>query len=301
MRFESNTTGERAMAKTVEEGFRVFLSRLTPLVWESEAAQRHRQSIQACLKSNLGLNEFFRSGSFGNGTSIRGNSDVDYIASIPRDAIPRNSSTFLAKVRNALSRRFLNTRVRVKTPAVVVPFGVNGSETTEVIPAYFVSKSQKDYRIYEIANGAGGWMRTSPDAHNAYVTSVNNRLGNKVKSLIRLLKAWKYSRNVGISSFYLELRTTKYATTEEYIDYSIDVRNVLKMLWDSQLAAMQDPMGISGYIRPCLTEVRKAESLSKLKIALNRAEKAQQAELAGKTAEAFRWWRLLFGRFPSYI
>ena len=49
------------MAKTVEEGFQTFLKRLTPSETESEAAKRHRASIEDCLRRNFGLTQFFRS------------------------------------------------------------------------------------------------------------------------------------------------------------------------------------------------------------------------------------------------
>lgn len=289
------------MPYTVEEGFRVFLGSLTPSIGESGAAQRHRQSIQDCLKSNFGLNAFFRSGSFGSGTSVRSHSDVDYIASIPRENIPQNSISFLTKVRAALDRRFPYTGVRVKTPAVVVPFGTDASETTEVIPADFIRRTQQGHRIYEIADGSGSWMRTSPESHNAYVAAVNSRLSNKVKPLIRFLKAWKYFNNVPVSSFYLELRCARYASAESSIIYSIDIKNVFKLLWDRQLSAIQDPVGISGYVYACSTEAQKINSLAKLETALNRAYKARAAEQEDKPREAFYWWDRVFnGYFPRY-
>lgn len=71
------------MAKTVDEGFRIFHGWLTPTVTETATAKNHRASIEGCLKSNFDISRFFRTGSFGNGTSIRGYSDVDYFASIP--------------------------------------------------------------------------------------------------------------------------------------------------------------------------------------------------------------------------
>ncbi len=144
-------------------------------------------------------------------------------------------------------------------------------------------------------------MKSSPDAHNAYVAVVDGKLSNKVKPLVRFLKAWKYYRNVPIHSFYLELRVTEYASKEKSIIYSIDIKNIFKKLWDSQLAAIQDPMGVSGYIYPCLSELKKADALSKLKSALDRTEKAREVESAEKIADAFNWWDLVFdGHFPAY-
>lgn len=164
------------MATTVDEGFRDFLSRLTPSGSESEAAKKHRESIRKCLDSDLGLHAFFRSGSFGNGTSIRGYSDVDYFASIHHESIPDNSTWFLTKVKNALDKRFPNTGVHVNTPAVVVPFGKDGNETTEVVPARYVRKTSDEHRVYDIANGSDGWMRSSPEAHSAYVAATDSKL-----------------------------------------------------------------------------------------------------------------------------
>jgi len=144
-------------------------------------------------------------------------------------------------------------------------------------------------------------MNASPDAHNAYVQWIDNKLGGKVKPLIRFIKAWKYFRDVPISSFYLELRVAKFASEEESILFEYDVRSVLRLLWDGQLARMQDPMGVSGYISPCKTEAARADALSKLSTALTRANKAREASDAGNIQDAFYWWRLLYNdQFPTY-
>jgi hypothetical protein len=152
-----------------------------------------------------------------------------------------------------------------------------------------------------MADGKNGWMKSSPDAHNAYVTHHDKKLGNKVKPLVRFLKDWKLFRNVPISSFYLELRVASYASKESSIVYSIDVKKILKILWDKNLAAIQDPMGVSGYIYACSTDAQKADALSKLKRALARAENARTAESEKKIRDAFYWWDQVFaGKFPAY-
>ncbi len=144
-------------------------------------------------------------------------------------------------------------------------------------------------------------MRSSPDAHNNYVDAIDREFNGKVKQLVRLLKAWKYYCSAPISSFYLEMRVAKYASQRNSILYSRDVKNILQMLWDNQLAALQDPMGISGRIIPCSSEARKSTALSKLKTALGRAQKAREAESAGSIQDAFYWWNLMYaGNFPSY-
>lgn len=289
------------MSRTVDEGFRVFHGWLTPTGGESQAAKDHRKSIETCLTNNFQMQRFFRSGSFGNGTSISGHSDVDYFASIPTAKLKEDSSATLREVRTVLEARFPNTGVYVDSPAVVVPFGKNASESTEVVSADFIKKDEDGNHIYEIADGDGGWMRTSPDAHKSYVDEVDKKLNGKVKPLIRFLKAWKYYRDVPISSFYLEMRVAKYAAQETVIVYSIDVKNILKLMSDNKLAALQDPKGISGYIQPCASDSKKITALSKIETALTRASKAVTAENKSEISDAFYWWNLVYNEnFPSY-
>lgn len=288
------------MPRTVDEGFRDFHSKLTPSAAETEAAKSHRASIEARLKRDFGLRRFTRIGSFGNGTSISGYSDVDYLAALARDTLTSDSNYSLGKVRNSLDDRFPNTGVRVSCPAVVVPFGTTKSETTEVVPADYVGEDS-GHPVYEIADCSGGWMRASPDAHNDYVAQINEKLGGKVKPLIRFIKAWKCFRDVPISSFYLELRVAKYASGERTINYEVDVKRFLCQLRDGKLAAMQDPMGISGYIQACKTQALYEDAMSKLDTAAARAEKAREEAENGNIAGAFEWWRKLFNNeFPSY-
>jgi hypothetical protein len=288
------------MVKTIEEGFREFHGRLTPTVTESEAAKRHRESIKSCLESNFGVTNFFRSGSFGNGTSIRGYSDVDYFAVIPRENLSNDSSYTLRKVKEALDNRFPNTGVMVRTPAVVVPFGKDALETTEIVPADYLRKNDYGYNIYDIPDYEGGWMKSSPSAYAKWLTDINETLSNKVKPLVRFLKAWKYYLNVPILSFYLEVKITKYAAGENSIVYSIDIRRILNEL-NNNLSAIRDPLGISGNIIPCTTEYKKEDAISKLNTALSRANNAIEEERKDNIKDAFDWWNILTDyNFPSY-
>jgi len=288
------------MPRDIKQGFDDFHYNLKASATETAAAKSHRASIEACLKSNFGLNRFTRIGSFGNGTNINGHSDVDYLSCLPTSALTRTSMASLIKVKNALVARFPNTGVKISTPAVVCPFGKYKSEDTEVVVADYI-REENGFNVYEIADGNDGWMKVSPDAHNYYVAEVNKKHGGKVKPLIRFVKAWKCYSDVPIKSFYLEMRVAKYADGESSLVYDIDVKRILAMLRDNELAAMQDPMGVGGYIYPCKTEAIKQDALSKLKTAATRAEKALEAEANQNTKTAFDWWRLLYNdKFPTY-
>lgn len=96
------------------------------------------------------MKRFTRIGSFGNGTSISGYSDVDYLACLPTDQLTQSSTYSLQKVRNALDTRFPYSNVRVNCPAVQVPFGSVATETTEVVSADEVGESNH-FKVYDIA------------------------------------------------------------------------------------------------------------------------------------------------------
>lgn len=288
------------MPRTVEDGFEVFHERIKHSKTESDAARDHRKSIEACLKNNFGLNRFYRIGSFGNGTNVSNYSDVDYLACLHSDQLTQHSGSLLAKVRLALDRRFPGTGVNVDTPAVVAPFGTAKSETTEVVPAGYAFE-ERAFKVYKIAAGDGRWMRTSPDAHKAYVDGADSLHNGKVKPLIRFIKAWKFYRSVPISSFYLELYVARYAQAETSIVYHADVQIILSRLNSENVAPIDDPMGVSGKISPCESEAGWLESLSKTETAATRAENARSAGEDGRIERAYESWRILFNdKFPAF-
>ena len=87
----------------------------------------------------------------------------------------------------------------------------------------------------------------------------------------------------------------------ELIVYSFDLRSFFRHLSSIELANMQDPMKVSGYISPCTSSSKLEEAKSKVATALSRANKAKDEESKGNIKEAFSWWGLLFNnKFPSY-
>jgi hypothetical protein len=286
--------------RTIAQGFDTFHTRITPSGYESGKAASHKVAITSRLKDYYDLKQLFYSGSANNGTSISHHSDVDFFAWIPTNKLKKNSATSLREIKECLQERFPSTRIYVDSPAIVLDFGSSDWDRAEVIPADYV-EDKGGKNVYDIPDRAEGWVRSSPSTHTSYVQDENTRVSKKLKPLIRFLKAWKYYCNVPISSFYLELRATRWMEEESSIVYDIDLCTLFRKLDSCSLASMQDPKGISGYVAACATEAKKADALSKLSTARTRAEKAREAESSGKTSDAFDWWDKLFdGNFPGY-
>lgn len=286
------------MAKTAAHGFSTFLSWLSPSQTERSKASLHRESIYNKLDSRFGLYRMFQSGSFKHGTGVAGYSDVDFIASLKSNQTTYGSSTLNA-LRDALKERFPSTYIHVAKPAVVCEFG-SGYERVEVIPAFPKGKIG-DHMRFAVPGVTEEWMFSTPEAHLTYVNGCNASPKGGAKGLARMAKAWKYYRNVPISSFYLEMRAAAYMKSEVAIVYAIDVHKFLKELQSHGLADMNDPTGSSGRIKACSSQANKTDALSKLDTAVTRAKHAWDAEGDGNSAEAFRQWDLLFaGHFPAY-
>ena len=279
------------------EAFEVLLSRIPPSEAVSEAARRHRQSIEDCLRANFNVQKFMPVGSFGHGTNIPRFSDIDFFLVTPEDELSTNSPTALREVKNVLARRFWATDVRVNSPAVLVPFGSSSTERFEITPAY---ADNEDKGVYWIPDGVKDWMLAAPRAHHAYINQVNDRLNKRAKRLIRLAKLWNGLSRARMKSIYIELRVAKGLDGVDEISYAVELTKAFRRIHGTGLAAMQDPIGYTGLIPPC-SDARKPEVLSKLKTALTRAEKALAADAAGKVRVAFYWWNYVFeGNFPRY-
>lgn len=288
--------------KTLDQGFREFGLQLTTPERESAAAKSHRASIKDCLEENFGLQEFFQSGSFGNGTNVPVHSDVDRFAVIPQENLPVNASAALRKVSIALRRRFRTTLgIRVQRPAVVVPFGVDGLETTEIIPAFFVGTHDGE-KVYKIPSPDGGseWIFSAPKGLRNYINEIDATYDNKLKPLVRFVKSWKYHRKVPIQSVYLELTCAAVANLIGLSTPSIDIARVLHLLRTNKLAAVHSPLGIGDPVMGPNTRGQREDALSKASGGARIATRAVTAELEWRIKPAFIVWKQLFGqRFPK--
>jgi hypothetical protein len=193
--------------------FEAFAQRLATPSEASIRAQAHFEAVRDCLAAELGLHGLTASGSFGHGTDVRGFSDVDYMAELPPERLSTDSDDCLSVVTDVLRAGLSPVEVWPDPPAVSVHFGSADGDRLEIIPARRVSMTGRGPRgtlSYEIPDGRGGWRVTSPDLHKVYVSDPNEFLAYRLKTLIRLIKAWKYLYHVPIESIYLELRIASF-------------------------------------------------------------------------------------------
>jgi hypothetical protein len=292
------------MPLTVDDAFNQFLRTLTTSLQETQSAASHRESVEARLKADFSLTAMFRTGSFGAGTNVRGYSDVDYFAVIPVSKLKQDSSVTLAAVASSLRARFpLTSNIRVNGPGVQIPFGDDGAERVEIIPVDETGKTKLGFRQFDMPDELGGWKFSAPESHKAYVDNIHTRLNGKLKQLVRLVKAWKFYRNVPIRSFYLEMRVAALMAAEPVIVYDIDLKNVLRALWNDQLANVPDPrFPDDGFVlSACSSSSSRTDALSKLGNAAAWSQQAMEENNANRPGAAIGKWNLVYAdRFPKY-
>lgn len=296
------------MPTDVSAAFEELARRLRTLPDETAAQGAHRISIDACLRSNLGMKSMFMSGSFGRGTNIPNHSDVDRFAIFPADVWEASSRATLVKVLIGLRHRFPTTSIGIDAPGVRINFA-DGEELNEVIPVFQVSEAPSA-RVFVMPDRIGrAWMKAAPEANANFIDKVDQARGERVKPLIRFTKAWKYVNNFRfISSFYLEMFVATYANTLpaawlHRIEYGRDLEKVFRTLAVQSFPPIQDALGIQ--IEAAVGLSRNAARGTALAVANVAATANNHAAAAlpwnSRMRAAFAVWQKLFkGKFPAY-
>jgi hypothetical protein len=297
------------MAKTVYEGFQAYLARLSPSSIEVDNRKGHKRTIEQALAAEFGaFNELLIMGSHTRDTAVHAWSDVDYFAKLGIGDVTRaggrvRSTTTLDRVKTALAARFPNTEVWIDGPAVVVGFG-KGAGAVDVVPGVWIgtTSTTPQYPVFEIPDGEGWWRPSSPQRHSKYLRDEDERSRYQLSKTIRLLKAWKYARapKVPISGFHLEMLLAAEGTCVGAKRYQECLLDVFRLLRDRGGRAVNDPVGVAGRISATATEVQREALVAHATHAVDKTVSAINAEIEGRTDDAFYYWKLVFNHeFPS--
>lgn len=282
----------------VSSWFIDLVQRIEPSPAMLAKAQTHLSEIRARLEYDFAVSKCVVIGSHYKGTAIRGSSDVDLLVAVSKDealkwASGNSSTTIVNRMAKSLRDRFPRTTVRRDAQAVVVGFA-QGEHSIDVVPAVFAGFAGSPY--YDIPDGSGGWIRTSPEGQRKFVQDSNKASGGRVVPTLRLLKWWARSRpaTAPVKSIYLEsfLGLTGIAVGSSYQSALDDSFYSLV-----ELAARnaKDPLGAAPSGIACArTALQRGSILDALKSASERSGRAREAERRGNAEEAKRLWRIVF-------
>lgn len=280
----------------VSEYFRQLAVEVLPTEAALAKVQTHVEQISKRLQVRFEVNRIMRVGSHVKGTAIRGYSDLDLFVVMTRDEARRwarddSSRTLIARVRSDLQERFHATTVRRDGQAVVVKFA-QGDFAVDVVPAIFAGVGAA--ALYQIPDGLGRWVQTSPTGQVNYLREANSKAGNKVIPLVRLLKWWAQSREVTspIKSLYLELLVPA-CQIPVGMSYPAAMAALLGAIAKDRCGPLQAPAGYVGPVEIAPTEGQRRSILSVVEASSERAIRAREAEARGNTREALRLWDVI--------
>jgi len=286
---------------TVALHFSTLLKRIEPTPRDRLIYQTHEKTVRRRLETVFRTNRVIRVGSYSRGTSIRHTSDVDLMLILKRDEVRRGgqlktSTTVLNNVRAQLSDRYFQTNVRRDKQAIVVQFGSN-QYPVDIVPAvYYRHGGSSSYPIYIIPDGAGGWLETSPPAHNKFIKDADEASIGKLKRTSKLIKYWRYCRepHIPLNSFYLDLLLASENICAGAKSYALCFNNALAALANRRCQALDDPVGISGLIDAANSEAMRERVQNAVLASAQRAYNAIIAEQKGDLREAVRLWEIVF-------
>lgn len=277
--------------------------RARPQAGELASARLHRAAVRTRLATSFDVSRVLTIGSHARDTAIRWYSDLDMLVVLRRNEAKWggnivSSQTVLGRVQDDLRGRFTQTDIRRDQQAAVIGFAA-GQQSLDVVPAIF-RRFGVGHPIFAIPDGYGGWLETSPEAHNRYFSAADERSGGKLKRVVQLLKWWKCSRAqpISIQTFHIDLLM---ATSEICVGikpYTHCLYQAFQLLNERECRGFRDPLGIAGVIYAAKTDPQWNAMCAAVAAALDRSRAAVAAEAIKDFEEANRQWDILFnGQF----
>lgn len=269
---------------------------LTPK--QRQEAERQRKVVHGHLERGLSIKESFISGSFGRSTAIRPLHDIDLFLTLNRpahdDLRSGGPDACLRTIQSILHVAYHNKgRPGLQGRSVNVEFSGTGIGF-DVVPAFQDPWSPE---VYEIADrNTRGWIRTNPRLHKEHSIRANERAGSKANPLVKLLKHWNNTRpgKKPMRSFHLELMVYE-ALTLPPPSFAEGLALLFKDLAERVMRPCADPARLVPDVSAGFSAERRLRAQRMLREAAGAAQRAVEADKAGRTAEAHYLWRSIFG------
>lgn len=283
--------------------FQAFLERIQPSPVQLKRASMRVERICGRIEKDFLVRKTIIVGSHWKKTAVRRLSDVDLFVVMARDEAKKWSPRFhsvvlISRLARSIRATYPANVVRVDKQAVSVTFD-QGDFRIDVVPAIFESFSEEfKCPLYSIPDGEGDWQLTCPEAQKKLLEVEHQRSGNKLKSLVRMMKWWGVSRDTtsSISSLYIEHFIP---TCEIRLDWTYQeaLAEIFHQLCEHKCRPIEDPLEVSEKpFRIAKTRLQEASIHNAAKICRDRAYRALEFQEKGKNEHAYALWRSIFNR-----
>lgn len=285
------------MPTDVLVAFNELLSRQGLTQIQFQTANERTADIRAYFNEKVRMQQpVFTIGSANRGTMVAGERDIDLMAVVANDYAnhyTNDSRQFLYDVRNLLAQRYQRTDVGARQVAVVLDFEVI---RMEVVPAF-----TRNPDGFFIPNGDRTWRATNPPYHAQLVAQADVANGQRLKPLVRLLKAWNVVHALRLRPFHLEMMVKRMWDGHAIGAWPVAVTATLQVLSGWVNAQFADPWDNATRIDEYLTPAERAQAVRTIAESAAAAATAEQHRLAGRIPAAFERWQVVYRHtFPAY-
>jgi len=240
-------------------------------------------------------------GSYGRETAIDNFSDLDMIYQLPYEVYERinnhqgnGQSALLQEVKNHIKKTYSTTDVGGDGQVVVINF--SDGISFEIVPA-FINKDGSF--TYPDSNNGGKWKVTNPIPEIGEISKLDKQINGNLKSLCRMVRAWKDQNNVPIGGLLIDTLAHKFISDYQYKDksylyYDYMSRDFLKYL-SEQNKEQAYWLAIGSSQRIDRIGLFEAKAKKSYEVSLEAIEKQEKYEATSKSK-----WREIYGpKFPS--
>lgn len=287
------------MPTTIKQGFEVLKQNLEITTLQASTVSTRQQNVRDAVVSELAVVEDFLTGSYKRSTMTAPlvEADVDIFIVLDDKYYEINGqANLLDRIKRVLKNTYPKTpEVSRNGQAITITFT---DFKVDVVPAF--NRVGGGYVIPDAI--LKRWISTNPKKHVEIWSDANKVHSGNLVPLIKMIKAWNKTHGALLRSFHLEALTLNILNNVTITNFPSGTRYVFDKMRTQVSYIVPDPAGYSGDLGAYLdTPSKKADVVSRLESAYQRAVDAESLEKQGKTVDAFGKWKLVFDDyFPFY-
>lgn len=266
---------------------------------QASTASTRQKNVRDAVANELVVLDDFLTGSYKRSTMIAplAEADIDIFTVLDSKYYEANGqANLLDRVKRVLKKTYPKTPdISRNGQAVTITFT---DFQVDVVPAFY--RNGGGYLIPDSI--LKRWVSTDPKKHVDIWSNANKAHNGDLVPLIKMIKGWNKTHSALLHSFHLETLILNILNNITITDFPSGIRYVFDKARTQVLSPAYDLAGYGGDIGAYLdTSSKKADVVTRLETAYQRAVDAENLERQGKTPDAYTRWQLIFDHyFPSY-
>ncbi len=295
---------------TIDEAFRKFKSRLELNDKEQKNATDRHSEVREYIRTKFSIDRDFLTGSYKRHTKTKPLKDIDIffvMKESEKHYRSKSAGVVLDDYKKALVDNYGEKAVRRQGRSINVDFGVQVKEedktdykimSIDVVPAF---ASGSDYEIPD--DDTGKWIKTNPEKHAEKATQAHQAYSSEWKGLVRMAKYWNNNPKHGEKpikpSFLIEVMALQCLHGGWGGQFDREMQAYFATMADRIGEIWPDPAALGPPISNSMEAKRVATAQQALRQASAQIDQAIHLVRQGRTGDALKAWRELFGpMFP---